>query len=291
MANKKRWTESHVEHGIGTLTFRKWQYFVTYINAKMLDYNYIWRGHRRDDWVLESTLGRLLKKKSTLGSVNLVSAHQQLEQFKEASQGRRGRNPPIPADDNEWWALGQHHGLATPLLDWTASPFAAAFFAFESEESGTTYRAVYALHRHSVEAKAKAIQEDAISASRKIQAERAAKGEPPLNALAVGLASYTPALEVEFIKPRSDENQRLIVQNGVFSRMRDSKASMESWIRKNFPKEESRNYILMRYLIPNSDREEALRMLNRMNINHSTLFPDLQGTSWFCNMSRLIPRY
>lgn len=187
MARKKRWEWNPSDKGLITLELSSWKYFYDFVHQKILDYpDYIWRGHGSSAWELDSTLER------KLSSVPKTEWHgrtvEHLENFKLASRGRRGDNPPLLKDDNEWWALGQHHGLATPLLDWSASPFVALYFAF-SDPSPTPKgpRAVYALHKTS-----------AVNSG------------------------------IELVNPLMDENKRLVNQSGLFTRSPDDKTISES---------------------------------------------------------------
>ncbi|MCH8284296.1 MAG: FRG domain-containing protein, partial [Chloroflexi bacterium] len=51
-----------------------------------------------------------------------------LTAFQEAASGLRGASPS-GLNDDQWWALGRHYGLVTPIRDWTEKPYIAAFFA------------------------------------------------------------------------------------------------------------------------------------------------------------------
>lgn len=58
-----------------------------------------------------------------------------------------------PQNKWEWIALGQHHGLPTRLLDWSANPLIAAYFAVQDSFEGDS--AIYVLfERATVDTKA-----------------------------------------------------------------------------------------------------------------------------------------
>ena len=100
----------------------------------------VFRGHADPNWKLASKFERWLDDKrgndptrpvnplfGPDGPVGFEAGY--LTRLKAHSVGLPGLVTNDLTDD-EWWALGRHHGLVTRLLDWTARPYIAAFFAF-----------------------------------------------------------------------------------------------------------------------------------------------------------------
>jgi hypothetical protein len=204
--------------GIRVESLASWDEFAQYVQREMLDYSsYVWRGQRCETWSLEPAIDR---KARELGSVKLYSFYkEQLDRFKLAARGRRGANPQSIAEDNEWWALGQHHGLATPLLDWTTSPFVAAFFAFqEVGDQQTPQRAIYALHQPTVEriTSRRRLAEVMDRQAQKREHEKAGK---PMGILGLAFYDAPVQLDIEFVRPHSNENHRLLSQGGALYAM------------------------------------------------------------------------
>ena len=98
-----------------------------------------------------------------------------------------------------------------------------------------------------------------------------------------------PAGRMRFIDPLMDENARLVNQGGLFTTV-PAGLTVDEWLRAVVNKDEDAG-MLVKISIPNVGREDCLRSLNAMNINRSSLFPDLAGAAAFCNMSMEIENY
>lgn len=219
----------------------------------------IYRGHRRYDWPLTPSLGRFDPRNIITKEV----AEAQLRLFRRAVRGRISDRTLVETqEEDELWAVGQHHGLLTPLLDWTYSPYVALFFAFEKEdrrhgEHDNPYRAVYLLNKSHVEAEDK-------------------------------------CPDVSVLEPRKDDHGRLVNQAGLFTSSAYDN-SLENFLIDSLRDEvlgqvseddeaiELAKYICKIY-IPNEERAECLRHLRMMNVHHASLFPDLLGAAQYCNI-------
>ena len=262
MGRKPRWKMGPADRGVAICRLSSWKYFSDYVNQILLDHpNYVFRGHADATWKLEPTLDRIIKSPTS------PKREEHLSKFKYEVRGRRGPNPPAIEHENDWWALGQHHGLHTPLLDWTESPFVALFFAASNAQIlKTNYLAVFAFFQDSASAFNAEIEDDP-------NVELVNKRKPTVNV----------------VKPLTDENSRLVSQRGLFTRGPNN-MDLEAWVKK-FNIYKGGEMTMIKIQIPISGIQDCLRYLNRMNINHSTLFPDLGGASEYSNKHLIINKY
>jgi hypothetical protein len=157
---------------------------------------------------------------------------------------------PDREDDLEWLALMQDHGAPTRLLDFTWSPYVAAFFALHNT---TTEAVIWACNPVEIQ-KMKQVDLKVPGAFRKhflsSEGNFVGMGEP-----------YAM-------------NRRLIAQSGTFLVPAILDRSIEDILR-DYPNPKD---TLIKFILPaDKVREKGMHELYRMNITQSTLFPDLDG--------------
>jgi FRG domain len=160
-------------------------------------------------------------------------------------------NLDIPDENGAFFNLLQHYGYPTPLLDWTYSPYVAAFFAYR---------------RITNKEAAKATQTEKVRIHVFDQAEWKSDF-PQLNQL------LWPDLHLSISEFMAIENERMIPQQAVSTVTNID--DIETYIKL---RELERN---KRYLyaidLPVSERENVFQDLRRMGITAGSLFPGLDG--------------
>ena len=83
-------------------------------------------------------------------------------------------------------------------------------------------------------------------------------------------------------------------QRGLFTIPISGEIDIEKTVRKCYAKDAAKGMkriVFVKIKINDSERENCLRSLNSMNINHATLFPDLIGAADYCNLKLEIENY
>ena len=224
--------------------------------------NWAFRGHSDAAWPLYSSLSRYLKdfgvhreawgtQEERIGRIFKRKAHLFLEHV------------PAETDEFQWLALMQHHGAPTRLLDFTWSPFVAAFFALERATKDAAVWAVFVpaiwKKTHALPQRPRPVTVDELSLRN-----------------AGAYDEFYLRNSVPFVtsgEPRA-MNKRLIAQSGTFIVPGILDQPVEQ-ILSEYP--EPGKTVAKFVLRTRRLRDEGMLALYTMNITNATLFPDLDG--------------
>lgn len=178
----------------------------------------------------------------------------------------------IPMNDLAlWWTYMQHHGVPTRLLDWTTSPFVAAYFAVEREDEDPD-GAIWIINSASFEdplrlrypeSMPKSEGHDTGSNWDDPEVFWKCFRDPYAKAT---LASATPARQTD----------RMIAQQTISFSSPQILAKHDEIIFEAIP-DEPRGKACKKLIIPSDQKTGFLRQLRRMNITGATLFPGIDG--------------
>ncbi len=234
-----------------------WQEFLDLVEASDLR-GWAFRGQKDAAWRLESSLTRYLSKYVPNGRWS-QQEDRAIRVFKRKAHYFLNDTSALE-DDFRCLALMQHHGAPTRLLDFTKSPYVAAFFALES---ATKEAAVFAVNTPALWHKA------------------TPPGAPELNREAIdprqgsNLKKFYLSNRYPVVWPGEpwSMDRRIVAQSGTFMLPGKVTETLEDLLETY----EYSEPLVAKIVLNPAIRADAMEALYRMNITSATLFPDLDG--------------
>lgn len=237
------------------ITVATWNEFVAL--SSELD-GWAFRGQQDARWPLLTSLSRYLAAYVPDGSSWRLREERAIRIFRRKAHNYLD-NPAVLDNALRCLALMQHHGAPTRMLDFTKSPFVAAFFALYRTSRSA---AVFALDTPTLWRAAPridpALRREAIDPRIPGNFER----------------HFAPnSKEIIWVGEPESMDRRLVAQSGTFV----VPGVLDKPLDEIIGQYASGPALMRKFVLPSAIRAEAMLSLYRMNITHATLFPDLDG--------------
>lgn len=274
--------------------------YVEYKNTSyLIKEAWLFRGMKDSGWALESTFERKMKSHkdiSLYGSEpGLVTAIEKkmLNDFKRYAYDVFNR---VPEENEleEWLALMQHHEVSTRLLDWTYSFYVALFFAVEQMEFGDNAPKTCSVW---------AIKSDEVVQKSFENFDNKSAGNVVKHTLEQYLSDgtdkkagrYVPIFKVAhdydingiFHMSPFYQNKRLRNQQGTFLVPLNLHKTFEETLNA-LDIDQNKNIKKIDITLNKQQQQHILKTLHSMNINHSTVYPDIKGYGQHINSTTML---
>lgn len=243
-----------------------WDDFVSALEPTLACYRtppvYVYRGQADHTWSLEPSLLRRVRSLQTRSEhleIELLLTQEFLNQASLFPETAAVWDQLHRATSIERWAYMQHHGCATRLLDWTASPYVAAYFAVDQLQNrcGALF----------------------IVAPMAIEQYREQNGPLAVDLGDESLLSSTGANCTFFSWPQI-RPLRVVTQQGNFSAALDLRVAHDDYILQAmaYVQELNPDKVLYRKIVIQPELKPViLQQLRAMNVTPHALFPGLDG--------------
>ena len=251
------------------LLFASWDALKLYLlnfASEYSDGSYVFRGHADASWKLEPTIDRLGLKDTIAAEARSIADFEKDVAIFSGTKDISFLN--MPATDLQWLALMQHHGAATRLLDFSDSPFIAAFFAMANISASNRDKCIWAIPLDVIDKKNLSIIDDrSQTLTTHYEQLKIDKNRKP------DILGYS-YLDKQF--------ERLFRQQGGFLYSLSSSRAFLPLLVQYFDDASLKSIPLLKLTVKNVSKTEvghAIRDLKSMNITYSSLFPDIDGFS------------
>lgn len=243
-----------------TVELSSWKDYKTFVDE--LSDNWIFRGQASSEWGLQNAIER----------TDFIHLYKGIEADFVAEFQRGARNyltkDQIPEHLIEWLALMQHHGAPTRLLDFTKSPFIAAFFGFEIANMFPERKiSIWALHLNYL--KTKALEK----LTRHYASELDGNARFVSETLFEKIFRDNSCSLIFPVEPFR-MNRRYSLQQSIFV---STGNAGEPFMKQLDFLESDMEKAVIKIELPSNLQKLVLRDLQKMNLNRASLFPDIDG--------------